>query len=204
MLTIVCNETVWIWRTGSSNKLMDVCGEFVTEVGGISIGQGKSEFVSILFIDTEYTRAMKVINNWRRLIRKQDTWTARPGETWLVVWGIACRQVWALRATCTGHRFLYTGLRNLHNRHVFCKRPLHPAAASSKLLRQYVANWIVQLSTTFVWAGTSTARLFACGKGSPHKMATHNGNYALYLVRFTKKSLQITLDRYQLFLCLAL
>jgi len=77
---------------------------------------------------------------------------------WLVVWGIAWRQIWALRATCPGQPPLYTDLWKLHNRHVFCKSPLHPRAASSRLL-SYVANRIAHLSTSFVPAGTSTARL---------------------------------------------
>jgi len=49
---------------------------------------------------------MKVINISRLMMRKPDTWTARPGEMWLVVWGIVWRQVWTLRATCTGQHFL--------------------------------------------------------------------------------------------------
>jgi len=121
-----------------------------------------------MYTETEYTRAMKVINNWRRLIRKQDICTARPGEMWLVVWGIAWRQMWALRATWTGQLFLYTGLWKLDNSHVLCNSPLHPPAASSKVLRQTERQTVrsklnCAVSTTFVSVG---------GNGRPHEIAS--------------------------------
>jgi hypothetical protein len=39
---------------------MDVCDEFLIEVDGISIEQNKSEVVSIMLTETEYTRAMRI------------------------------------------------------------------------------------------------------------------------------------------------
>jgi hypothetical protein len=42
---------------------MGDCDEFLIEVDGMSIELDKSEVVLIMLIETEYTRAMKVISN---------------------------------------------------------------------------------------------------------------------------------------------
>jgi hypothetical protein len=62
--------TVRVWRTGSSNKLMDGCDELLIEVDGMSVEQDKSEVVLIMYIETEYSdTSANEDNSFRNHIR---------------------------------------------------------------------------------------------------------------------------------------